>query len=294
MEHHRALRLLAGIVRDAAAVVAHGARQAFEARRRHPRHRPAPAVADDADLARGFHVAPPRPGVQHHLVPLHLRDKGAAPFDIRRRVTDVEPALDPVEERRRHGEIAVRGVAVGDAPDVAVHPEDLLHHDQPSAGFSVGFGAVGGQFVAVGGAEFDHLAHWVSPPEFLGKRKVYFVLWHNVAVRQGAPAPQRCRETPGETPCRSPNSTTISFAPTTSNAPRISTARCSDSKSCRGPISRFPGTGSASTARSRCIWLKAACRTRSSTTSAARRTPPGTIPAWSTISPSSPRNPTSS
>src|ERR1700716_2207101 len=49
VEHDRALRFFAGVAGDAAAVVAHGARQAREARRRHPRDRPAPAVADDAD-----------------------------------------------------------------------------------------------------------------------------------------------------------------------------------------------------------------------------------------------------
>src|SRR5436309_2087559 len=107
---------------------------------------------------------------------------------------------------------------------------------------------------------------FVSRLVFFVKRTVYFVLWHNAPYTRS-------------TPCPSPSSTTFSFARTTSSAPRISTARCSGSKSCRGPISRFPATGLESTARSRCIWRRRVCPTRSFTTLAARRTPRRTIPA---------------
>src|SRR5207248_4795186 len=87
------------------------------------------------------------------------------------------------------GQIAVRGITVRDALDVAVDPEDFLHHDQAPARPALGFRAVGGEFVAVRGGQLDHLPHVRVSFGVFVKRKVYFVLWHNVAVQPGAPGP---------------------------------------------------------------------------------------------------------
>jgi len=69
---------------------------------------------------------------------LHLRDKGAAPLDVRLGVADVQPPLDAVEERRRDGEIAVGCVAVGDAPDMAVDPKISCTTIRPPRGLPLG------------------------------------------------------------------------------------------------------------------------------------------------------------
>jgi hypothetical protein len=44
---------------------------------------------------------------------------------------------------------------------VAVDAEDLLNHDHRAARLAGGVGAVGGELVPVGCAEFDHLPHLI-------------------------------------------------------------------------------------------------------------------------------------
>jgi hypothetical protein len=87
----------------------------------------------------------------------------AAPLDVGGGVAYVQAALDAVEKRRGDRQVAVGGVAVGDALDVAVDPEYLLHHDQPAARLARRLGAICGEFVAVAGRQLDHLAHVLSP-----------------------------------------------------------------------------------------------------------------------------------
>jgi hypothetical protein len=55
MELHRAVGFLARNAADAAAVLGRRGGKALESRRRDPGEKAAPAIADDADLARGLH-----------------------------------------------------------------------------------------------------------------------------------------------------------------------------------------------------------------------------------------------
>src|SRR5882762_1694113 len=157
--HHRDARLDVGVVEDAAAVVRHRGSQPRHLCRGHPRDEAAPAIADDADLARrrcGLHGGF---DVFHGEVERDLGAQLAAFLDIGRRVAEVDVLLHAVEHRRRDRHVAVGGEAVGHFLDVAVDAEDFLDHDDGAARFAGGVGAVGGEPLAVRCGQFDDLAH---------------------------------------------------------------------------------------------------------------------------------------
>src|ERR1051326_6935812 len=116
------------------AVVPARRRPAVGARAREPRDRAAEAIADDADLLaalrqllhRGLHV-------HHRLVEAQLAARRAPALDVLRSVARLVAALDAIEERRRHRDVAVGGEAVRQLPDVLVHAEDLLNHHAGAA-----------------------------------------------------------------------------------------------------------------------------------------------------------------
>src|SRR5205814_6653084 len=59
--------------------------------------------------------------------------------------------------------VAIGGVAVGDALDVAVDAEDFLDHDDGAARLTRGVGAVGVELVAIRCRELNHFAHEYNP-----------------------------------------------------------------------------------------------------------------------------------
>jgi hypothetical protein len=112
---------------------------------------PAPAAAFTGGL-----------GVLDRHVVRDLAADLAALGDVVGRVAELDVLLHAVEKRRRDREIPVGRIAVGDLPDVAVHAEDLLDHDDAAARLAGGLGAVRSELVAVGCGELDHLAHGAS------------------------------------------------------------------------------------------------------------------------------------
>src|SRR5213593_1674313 len=163
VEDHRGLRLLRRGVRDAAAVVRDRGGDAVDPRGREPRHGAAEAIPDDADLeARLLRLLHRGAHVLHRIVDRQLAAHGAAALDVGLLVARFEPALDPVEQRRRDREVALLGEAIGDALDVVVDAEDLLDHDQRAARLRGRRGFVGGELVSVLGGQVDRLTHGLS------------------------------------------------------------------------------------------------------------------------------------
>src|SRR6185369_13895330 len=107
--------------------------KAGNARRGDPRHRAAPAVTHDADLAGGLRRRDRGRDVLHRIVPVEALHHLAAGFDLGRAVARVVVALRAIEHRGRDHEVAVRGVAIRDRLDMAVHSEDFLDHDYGAA-----------------------------------------------------------------------------------------------------------------------------------------------------------------
>ena len=88
--------------------------------------------------------------------------------DVVGQVAQVDARLDPVEERRGDRDVALRGVALADAPDVAVDAEDLLHDDQPAARGALRLRSPCRDLRAVGSGQFDPASH--DPPGSLSAR----------------------------------------------------------------------------------------------------------------------------
>jgi hypothetical protein len=145
-------------LQHAAAIVRRRARETGKARRAHPRDVAAPAVADDADLARRRRRCPRRLDVGERVIERCLRLQRPPAFEVFGRVAQVDARLDAVEKRRRKREVPVRGIAVTDAADVAVHAEDLLHHDQRRAG-ALRLRAPCRDRGAIGGDQVDPVSH---------------------------------------------------------------------------------------------------------------------------------------
>ena len=74
-------------------------------------------------------------------------------------VAQFDARLDAVEGRRRHRQVALRCIAVGDRADVRVDAEDLLQHDDRALGGAGRLGDVGGEGEAVGGLQVDECTH---------------------------------------------------------------------------------------------------------------------------------------
>src|SRR5205809_2835595 len=160
VEDHRALRLLGRGIRDAAAVVRDRRRDAVDARGRQPRHRAAEAVADDADLEAGFLCFLHRGAhVLHGVVDRQLAAHGASALDVRLLIAAPEPAPDALDQGRRDRQVSFLGEAIGHALDVVVDAEDLLDHDQRTAGIAGRRGLVRGELVSVLGGQVDRLTH---------------------------------------------------------------------------------------------------------------------------------------
>ena len=118
---------------DPAAVIADGGAQALKPPRRRPGDRAAEAEADYGDLAaflgdfdRGGDVA------QHLLAINPAGDRHAARSRVSV-VAGLELGLDMLENRRRHGEVALGREPVGDVADMRIDAEDLLDDDDPAA-----------------------------------------------------------------------------------------------------------------------------------------------------------------
>ena len=111
VEQHGAARLLRRRLGDAAAVVAHGAGDAVDARGGEPGQRTAQAVADDADLEPlGLERFNGRADVLDHVVDVDLAADAAPELDVGRLVAGFEAALGAVEDCRRQGDVAIRQI----------------------------------------------------------------------------------------------------------------------------------------------------------------------------------------
>ena len=111
----------------------------------------AEAVADNADLA-GLACDRACSGdVGDDLVEVErAHGDAAADLDVFRRVAELDAGPFAVEDGRGDGEVAGRRVAIGNRTDVVVDAEDLLHDDDATVGWTLRFGAVGGELEAVG------------------------------------------------------------------------------------------------------------------------------------------------
>ena len=101
--------------------------------------------------------------VGERVVDAGFRLELASLGDVLGRVTQVDIRGVAIEQRRCDRHVAVRGVAVADAANVAVHPEDLLGDDDGAPRRGGGVRAPCRDARAVGGREFDELAHGDSP-----------------------------------------------------------------------------------------------------------------------------------
>ena len=131
VQHHRTAGLLICVLRDASAVVAHG-RSHPKASRREPCQRSTPAVSHHAyvlvpNLGRrtlhgGSHVP------QRILHPDLTRDRESA-LHIFRRISQLDSALNTIEQRRRDRQVAVVRKTVHHRANVMVHAKNLLDHN---------------------------------------------------------------------------------------------------------------------------------------------------------------------
>src|SRR5262249_50819353 len=92
----------------------------------------------------------------------HVRD---ALLDVGVRQRDA--ALDPIEHRGRYRAVTLGRVLIGDALDVIVDAEDLLHDDDSAARFALRLGEGCVEPVPVLCLERDHLPHDLLPRSFL-------------------------------------------------------------------------------------------------------------------------------
>ncbi len=144
--------------RHAAAVIRHRGRQPRHLLGSAPRQQPAPAIADDAHLARARREVHRSLDVLQHPRERQRLDGGlqARPaLHVVRRVAELHAGLHPVERGRRDREVAGGRVAIGDGADVRVDAEDLLQHDDGALGRMRRLADVGGGLEAVGGGERD-------------------------------------------------------------------------------------------------------------------------------------------
>src|SRR5215468_12129939 len=88
MQHDRHLRLLIRMSGDHPAVIADGGGDVLEARRREEGEGPAPAIADDADLADALQAVDRRLEIQQRVLELHLLAQLAAGLDVGGLVAD--------------------------------------------------------------------------------------------------------------------------------------------------------------------------------------------------------------
>src|SRR5580658_4664806 len=100
MHLYRAIRLLILGPGDAPAVPARRPGETSAARGAPPRHRAAKAITDDADLL-AREVCRRRLDIQHQLLVVEFHAHVTALGDIVRGVTDLEPLLDAIVNRRR-------------------------------------------------------------------------------------------------------------------------------------------------------------------------------------------------
>ena len=161
MRHDSAFRLLATGLEHAAAVIRDSAGEAGEPGGAHPGDESAPAIADDADATCRRRNVARRGNVGESRLGAGPRLELATARDIFRGVADIEAALVSVEERRRDRHIAICREALANRTDVAVHPEDLLHDDQPAARLALPrrIGAVCRHAKPVRGGQVYPLAH---------------------------------------------------------------------------------------------------------------------------------------
>jgi hypothetical protein len=83
----------------------------------------------------------------------------------------VEAALHAIEERRRDAQIAVRGVFVGHALDVAVDAEDLHDDDQRASRLARRLGDVRRKLVPVRRGQLDTFTHVLSPNRVFSRNR---------------------------------------------------------------------------------------------------------------------------
>ena len=164
MQHGGAARSFVLEVVDLTAVVA-GSGSRLHSGSRQPGKGTAPAVADDADLARSLDRIHGGGDVLQGILPRYLAADFPAGRHIGLIVAQLHTLLDPVEQSRRDRQIALGGKTVGHGADVAVGAEDFLDDDQPAARLSGRLGLVGVERMAVGGLERDGLAHVDVLPE---------------------------------------------------------------------------------------------------------------------------------
>ncbi|MOA01195.1 hypothetical protein D3C78_1205860 [compost metagenome] len=169
MGHHRALRLARHFLgrRDAAAVIAHGRRQAGQRAGCAPGHQAAPAKAHDAHLATadgcrmgngGLHFGHGAGRRQR----FGRRLEGHAVAHVLRRIAQVHIGLHAREHGRCDGHVATRSEAVGHGLDVGVDAEDLLQYHDGTARRAFGNGHPGGCAEAIGRSQSHEISHAVS------------------------------------------------------------------------------------------------------------------------------------
>ena len=162
-QNGRNLRLLVAGRRDAAAVIADRRAQSGEIAGGQEGQRAAEAIADDADLAAFRRLGDGRGDVGHEILVLALAAQGGAGLHVGLLVARLVVLLHAIVDRRRDGDVAMRGVEIGGGADVMVDAEDFLNDDDAALGRAGRSGQIGADLDAVPGGQFDMLSHDVSP-----------------------------------------------------------------------------------------------------------------------------------
>jgi hypothetical protein len=132
VEQHRRLQSLVQEGHTAAAVVAH-CRQT-QTRVGEERNRATPAESDHGHLALVLQGLGHFAHVVHRALQTQVCRQLAPARDAVVVVAEFDVMLDVIEQGRGHGHETVCGKTLDDAPDVRIHPEDFLHHDQRALG----------------------------------------------------------------------------------------------------------------------------------------------------------------
>ena len=150
MHQHRAARLLGDVRVDLRGVVADRRRDTVELGRRRATTpcRPSNIQASRPCRCRST-CCLRRSDIGEHLIPGNPAAQVAAGDRILLRVAELDAGTDAVEQRRRHDMIALRRIAVADAPDVRGDAEDLLQQNEAAARRLVRPRLVGRQHVPV-------------------------------------------------------------------------------------------------------------------------------------------------
>src|ERR1700720_1748194 len=142
MQESRNLRLVVGILRDSAAIVADRAGQPVEIASGQKRDAAAHAIAHDSDLAGTLDGIDCCRRIAHHGGPVDLGYEAARVLDFGRRITAFEIRRHAVEYRRGHRSIAECRKAIADIAYVMIDAENLLDDHDPALWLAGRLGAI--------------------------------------------------------------------------------------------------------------------------------------------------------